>query len=68
MLHDAPEEKIKIVAFGVVGMRNSGHGTGGGYPGAPSILAHIENSEIKKTITDGGIPSDLHLSKVRRLC
>jgi len=28
-LHDAPEEKIKIVAFGVVGMRNSGHGTGG---------------------------------------
>ena len=60
MLHDAPEEKIKIVAFGVVGMRNSGHGTGGGYPGAPSILAHIENSEIKKIIADGGIPSDLH--------
>lgn len=58
-LHDAPEEKIKIVAFGVVGMRNSGHGAGGGYPGAPSILAHIENSDIKTIIANGQIPTEL---------
>lgn len=66
MLHDAPEEKIKVVAFGVVGFRNSGHGTGGGYPGAPSILAHIENSEIKKVLAGGTIPSDVDVLRGRK--
>jgi N-methylhydantoinase B len=63
MLHDAPDEKIKVVAFGVVGMRNSGHGTGGGYPGAPSILAHIENSDLNKIIANGQIPTELESLK-----
>jgi N-methylhydantoinase B len=59
MLHDAPEGKIKIVALGVAGLKNSGYGTGGGYPGAPAILTHIEDSDIKQMITAGKLPDDL---------
>ena len=43
-LHDAPEEKIKGVAFGVAGLRNSGVGMFGGYPGAPSLLTLLEGT------------------------
>jgi N-methylhydantoinase B len=37
-LHDAPEGHIRCIPFGVAGLRNSGQGLFGGYPGAPSTL------------------------------
>jgi N-methylhydantoinase B len=39
VLHDAPEGRIKIVPYGVGGLRNSGQGLFGGYPGAPGNLS-----------------------------
>ena len=47
-LHDAPEEKIKGVAFGVAGLRNSGVGMFGGYPGAPSLLTLLEGTRVNE--------------------
>ena len=43
MLHDAPEGKLKGIACNrAASAKNSGQGTGGGYPGAPSIVALLE--------------------------
>jgi N-methylhydantoinase B len=66
MLHDAPDKKIQVVAFGVAGFRNSGHGTCGGYPGAPAILAHIEDSEIRKVLAEDKLPDELEPLKGRK--
>ncbi len=49
-LHDAPEEKIKGVAFGVAGLRNSGVGIFGGYPGAPSLLTLLEGTRVNELL------------------
>ena len=49
-LHDAPEEKIKGVAFGVAGLRNSGVGMFGGYPGAPSLLTLLEGTRVNELL------------------
>ena len=41
MLHDAPQGKLRGVAYGVAWLRNSGHGIFGGYPGqtlSPTML------------------------------
>jgi N-methylhydantoinase B len=43
-LHDAPEGKLRGVAYGVAGLRNSGHGIFGGYPGAPSVMVLMKNT------------------------
>ena len=43
-VHKAPEGKIEGVAFGVAGLINGGRGIFGGYPGAPSILVHLEGT------------------------
>ena len=45
-VHDAPEGKIKGVALGVAGLRNSGQGMFGGYPGAPSLLMLKEGTRV----------------------
>jgi len=45
MLHDAPERRIKGVALGVAGLRNSGQGIFGGYPGAPAIMVLHEDAD-----------------------
>lgn len=58
MLHDAPEQKIQIVAFGVAGLRNSGFGINGGYPGAPAILKHIEDTGIRHLVADNKLPDE----------
>jgi len=49
-LHDAPEEKIRGVAFGVAGLRNSGVGMFGGYPGAPSLLVLLEGTRVNELL------------------
>jgi N-methylhydantoinase B len=46
MLHDAPEGKLRGVAYGVAGARNSGHGIFGGYPGAPSLMVLMGNTRV----------------------
>lgn len=66
MLHDAPEEKIQVVALGVAGLRNSGFGICGGYPGAPSILTHVEDSEIRKVLAEDKLPDGLEPLKGRQ--
>jgi N-methylhydantoinase B len=45
-VHNCPEEKIKVIAMGVAGLRNSGQGIFGGYPGAPGILVHYEDAKF----------------------
>ena len=58
-LHDAPEGKIKLIAFGVAGLRNSGQGIFGGYPAAPSLLMLLEDSKLANLIAERKYPRDL---------
>jgi N-methylhydantoinase B len=58
-LHDAPEQRIKIIAFGVAGLRNSGQGIFGGYPAAPSLLMLLEDSKLADLIAERKYPNDL---------
>jgi N-methylhydantoinase B len=53
-LHNCPENKIKVVAMGVAGLRNSGQGIFGGYPGAPGILVHYDNAEFGELVAKKG--------------
>jgi N-methylhydantoinase B len=67
-VHHAPEGKIKGVALGVAGLRNSGQGLFGGYPGAPSLLMLLEDTNVQKAFLDGNAPGSLEeLSGNRRL-
>lgn len=59
MLHDAPEREITFVAFGTAGLRNSGQGIGGGYPGAPSLLVHMEDTTLRKLLQEKRCLDDL---------
>jgi len=47
-VYDAPEGKVRVVALGAAGLRNSGQGMFGGYPGAPSILAWAKGTKVKE--------------------
>lgn len=58
-VHDAPENKIKVIAFGVAGLRNSGQGIFGGYPAAPSLLVLLEDTRVREFIENGKYPKDL---------
>ena len=58
-VHDAPEGKIKGVALGVAGLRNSGQGLFGGYPGAPSLLMLTEGARVEETIAEDTSPDQL---------
>ena len=67
-VHDAPEGKIKGVALGVAGLRNSGQGLFGGYPGAPSLLLITEGARVEQTIAEQMAPDRLaDLGGVSRL-
>jgi len=59
MLHDAPEGKIRGVAYGVAGLENSGHGIFGGYPGAPSAMVLLEETHAEQLISAQRAPVDL---------
>ena len=59
ILHDAPEKQVRIVALGVAGLSNSGHGTDGGYPGAPSVLVHMRDTQARDIMAKGQLASDL---------
>ena len=58
-VHDAPEGKIKGVALGVAGLRNSGQGMFGGYPGAPSLLMLKEGTRVGEVIAAQQAPDRL---------
>jgi N-methylhydantoinase B len=58
-LHDAPEGKIRGVAYGVAGLRNSGHGIFGGYPGAPSIMLLMEKTRVQEVMGKNQSPVDI---------
>jgi N-methylhydantoinase B len=58
-VHNAPEGKIKGVALGVAGLRNSGQGLFGGYPGAPSLLVLTEGARVEETIAEDTSPDQL---------
>ena len=59
MVHDAPEGKIKVVAYGVAGLANSGRGIFGGYPGAPSVIILREEAKAVRLLSRGRWPGDL---------
>jgi N-methylhydantoinase B len=58
-LHDAPEGKIRGVAYGVAGLRNSGHGIFGGYPGAPSIMLLMEKTRVQEVMGKNQSPVNI---------
>jgi len=58
-VYDAPEGKIKGVALGVAGLRNSGQGMFGGYPGAPSLLMLKEGTRVAEMIAADKSPDRL---------
>lgn len=59
ILHKAPRDKIKVVAYGVAGLKNSGKGIFGGYPGAPSIIVLLERSNVRKQVAENQWPQQL---------
>ena len=58
-LHDAPEGKIRGVAYGVAGLRNSGHGIFGGYSGAPSLMVLMEKTKVDEIMKTKQAPVDV---------
>jgi len=58
-VHDAPQGKIRGVALGVAGLRNSGQGLFGGHPGAPSLLTLIQGARVEETIAADQAPDEL---------
>ena len=58
-LYDAPEGKIRGVAYGVAGLRNSGHGIFGGYPGAPSMMVLMEKTRVQEVMGKNQSPVDI---------
>lgn len=66
ILHDASDEKIKGVALGVAGLRNSGQGIFGGYPGAPSILVLAENTQVANLMANRKPPENVWILADRK--
>jgi N-methylhydantoinase B len=58
-VHKAPENKIRIIALGVAGFKNSGRGLFGGYPGAPSLLIHHQQTRIRSLLEQHIPPADV---------
>jgi N-methylhydantoinase B len=58
-VHDAPEGKIKGVAYGVAGFKNSGQGLFGGYPAPPSVLTLYRGTQVQDRLAGSEAPQDL---------
>lgn len=59
VVHDAPEGRLKFVAYGVAGLDNAGHGLFGGYPSVPSQVLLYEGSRVRELIAARKLPQDL---------
>ena len=46
IVHDAPEGKVKGITYGVSSSRNSGQGIFGGESAAPSVIIHLEGTNV----------------------
>ena len=57
-VHRAPEKKIRIIALGIAGFKNSGRGLFGGYPGAPSLLVHHQKTKVQSLLKRHIPPTD----------
>ena len=67
-VHKAPEGKIEGVAFGVAGLVNGGRGIFGGYPGASSILVHLQRTALGEMLQANRMPQALdELGGTRRV-
>jgi N-methylhydantoinase B len=58
-VHDAPEKRLDGVAYGVAGLKNSGRGLFGGYPGAPSIIVLQERTRLREVVSATKAPVDM---------
>jgi N-methylhydantoinase B len=58
-INDAPESKIKGVAYGVVGLKNSGQGVFGGYPGAPAVVELSKGTRLRELIAEGAAVDEM---------
>ena len=58
-VHDAPEGKIKGVALGVAGLRNSGQGMFGGYPGRAELADAQRRDSREEIIAEDKSPDQL---------
>lgn len=59
ILHDAPDGKIKGVAYGASGTENSGQGILGGRSGAPSKLILWEDTRVESLMAQNRSPVNL---------
>jgi len=50
IVHDAPEGKVKGITYGVSSSRNSGQGIFGGQSAAPSVIVHLEDTNVLEKI------------------
>ncbi len=58
-VYDAPEDKVRGVALGVSGLRNSGQGVFGGLSAAPSLLVLKEGTRVWNTVRENRHPVDV---------
>jgi N-methylhydantoinase B len=58
-IHDAPENRLDGVAYGVAGLKNSGRGLFGGYPGAPSIIVMHQGTRLQEIVGTGKVPVEI---------
>jgi N-methylhydantoinase B len=58
-LHHSPEGKICGVAYGVAGLENSGHGMFGGYPGAPSVMMLMKETQVSELFAKNNPPTEM---------
>jgi N-methylhydantoinase B len=59
ILHDSPNESVTFVALGTAGLRNGGQGIFGGSNGAPSLLVHMTDTNIRDVLAKNQAPKDL---------
>lgn len=58
-VHEAPERKVKIITYGVAGLKNSGIGIYGGYRGAPSIAVSMEGTAVNRLLAQNQCPTEI---------
>ncbi len=58
-VHGAPEGKVKIIAYGVAGLKNSGIGLFGGYRGAPSIAVLRKETKVRSLLAQNRSPVEV---------
>ena len=58
-VNDAPEKRLDGVAYGVAGLKNSGRGLFGGYPGAPSVIVLHQGTRLREIVSARKAPVEM---------